>query len=70
MNGLEALIALNMINGIGSVRLKRLVEFFGRPENIFQASEEKLTGACGIPGEIAAAICSFTCRPGQRDGID
>jgi len=59
MNKLEALISLNMFSAIGSQRLKKLLEFFGRPENIFKASEEKLIGVSGIGSDIAAGIRCF-----------
>lgn len=64
MNRLEALICLNMFN-IGSLRLKKLLGFFGRPENIFKAPAEKLIGVSGIGTEIAAAIRSF-----KADSLD
>ncbi len=56
MTQLEALVALNMVDGIGSVRLDRLMEFFGKPENILQAPEEKLKSIFGIGDEIASRI--------------
>jgi len=59
MNRLEAFIGLNMVSGIGSRRLKRLLEFFGRPENIFKAAAEKLAAVSGIGSDIAAAIRSL-----------
>lgn len=59
MTKLEALIALNMIDGIGSVRLAKLMELFGAPENIFKAPSEKLKSVFGIGDEIASQICTF-----------
>jgi len=56
MTDFEALVLLNMVPDIGSIRLKRLMEFFGSAQNILQASEEKLTMVCGITKIIAAKI--------------
>jgi DNA processing protein len=59
MTGFEALVSLNMVLDIGSIRLKKLLEFFGRPENIFKAPQEQLTAVSGIGEKIATQICSF-----------
>ncbi|MFA6350495.1 MAG: DNA-processing protein DprA [Candidatus Omnitrophota bacterium] len=59
MTSLEALVGLNMVDGIGSVRLSRLMEFFGKPENILNAPIEKLNSVSGIGDEIASRINSF-----------
>ena len=32
MNRIEALVGLNLVGGIGTIRLKRLLEFFGKSE--------------------------------------
>ncbi|MFH1691415.1 MAG: DNA-processing protein DprA [Candidatus Omnitrophota bacterium] len=37
MTDFQALVLLNMIDGIGSIRCKKLVAAFGAPENIFKA---------------------------------
>lgn len=37
MTDFQALVLLNMVDGIGSVRCKKLVAFFGRPQLIFKA---------------------------------
>lgn len=59
MTRTEALIALNMAADIGSVRLQRLLDFFGEPQAIFKSAKEKLMHICGI-GECAAQkISSF-----------
>jgi DNA processing protein len=58
MNTSEALIGLNLIGGLGSVRLSRLLEYFAAPEDIFKASLEKLT-LMGLPAKSAQAIASF-----------
>jgi DNA processing protein len=59
MTKLEALISLNMVGEIGSVRLDRLLKFFGKPENIFAVSPEKLIAIAGISENIANGIHSF-----------
>ncbi len=59
MTRTEALISLNMAADIGSVRLKRLLEFFSCPQDIFRVSSGKLMAVSGIGQETAGRICSF-----------
>ncbi len=59
MDKFEALIALNMVGDIGTIRLKKLLEYFGTPENILKAPEERLRQAFGIGEKIARKICSL-----------
>jgi DNA processing protein len=59
MNNLEALVSLNMVADIGSVRLKALLDYFGKPERIFEASEEKISRVADIGGKIAHKIKSL-----------
>lgn len=59
MTQLEALVSLNMVGEIGSIRLGKLLEFFGKPENILKAPAEKLIAVSGIGGQIAQQITSF-----------
>ncbi len=54
----EALVALNMAGKIGTKRLNRLLNFFIKPQNIFSASQEKLTDL-GINEKDAHSISSF-----------
>ena len=56
MTKLEALISLNMVGEIGSIRLNKLLEFFGTPENILKAPQNKLMAVSGIGKEIANKI--------------
>jgi len=56
MTRLEAIVGLNMIDGIGSVRLNRLLEFFQEPQDIIGAPSDKLIGISGIGQEIAERI--------------
>ncbi len=53
MTELEALVAINMVTDIGSIRLKKLLEFFGTAQNILKSPPEKLTGVLGA-GEKTA----------------
>ncbi|OGX24347.1 MAG: DNA protecting protein DprA [Omnitrophica WOR_2 bacterium RIFCSPHIGHO2_02_FULL_45_21] len=55
----EAVIALNMISGIGSQRLKKLWEAFGAAPKVFLASEDKLKKIEGIGDKIAQEITAF-----------
>ncbi|MBM3243735.1 MAG: DNA-protecting protein DprA [Candidatus Omnitrophica bacterium] len=59
MEKLEALIGLNKIGEIGSVRLKRLLDSFGAFEQIMKASEHKLAQVPGIGGSLARKIVSI-----------
>ncbi len=59
MTKFEALVSLNLIGDIGGVRLKKLLEFFDKPQDILKASCEKLMGVSGIGKKIAAKINSF-----------
>ncbi len=59
MAQLEALISLNMVGGIGSIRLGKLLKFFGKPQNILKAPTEKLMAVSGISQEIADKIRSL-----------
>lgn len=59
MNRFEALVVLNMVGEIGSIRLNRLLEFFEKPENILRAPKERLTAVCGIADKIAAKITAL-----------
>ncbi len=53
----EALIGLNLVGGLGSIRLRKLLDYFGQPEDIFNAPEEKLSAVSGIGNSLAADIC-------------
>jgi DNA processing protein len=59
MTRLEALVCLNLISDIASVRLSKLLEAFGSPENIFKASFDNLVRVPGIGKEIALKISSL-----------
>ncbi len=59
MTRFEALVALNMAGSIGSTRLKKLLEYFDSPQDIFSASIEKLVLVSGIGENLASRIHSF-----------
>ena len=59
MTHLEALVSLNMVYEIGSIRLKKLLEAFGKPENILNASVYKLKMVSGIGEQIASKVASL-----------
>ncbi len=52
----EAYIALNMVGSVGPVRVRALLEKFGRPENILTASRESLVSIPGVGKEVAENI--------------
>ncbi len=59
MNRLKALIGLNMFCDIGSTRLKKLLEFFGNPENILKAPFDKLAAIHCIGEKSAGKIAAL-----------
>ena len=69
MTRLEALVGLNLVLDIGSIRLGRLLEFFGTPENILKASRQSLTQVFGIGDVIAGKIASIKAEDIEREII-
>jgi DNA processing protein len=59
MTAKEAFIALNMIEHVGSVRVRLLLEHFRRPEAVLRASLAALEAVRGIGAETARAIASW-----------
>lgn len=59
MTDTEACIALNMVPGIGPVRLRRLLSRFGSPVDVLAASAEALLEVPGIGAEVASSIASW-----------
>src|SRR3990167_9514020 len=59
MTDQEAVIALNMISGIGSQRLKKLLEACGSASKVLLASGEKLRKIEGIGNKITQEITGF-----------
>jgi len=56
MTELEALVSLNMTNEIGSIRMKKLLEYFSSYRKIISASEDVLCRVDGIGRVIAQRI--------------
>jgi DNA processing protein len=52
-------VALNLIEEIGTIQLKRLLDYFASPEGIFSASREKLQATSSITDKAAQRIISF-----------
>jgi DNA processing protein len=59
MDAREALIALNLIEHVGPVRLRQLLNYFEDPPAILRASEDQLLRTPGIGAETAASIASW-----------
>ncbi len=60
----EAYIALNLMDGMGPVRVRNLAAVLGSPEAIFTAAEADLLLAEGVGAELAARIVA------QRGAVD
>lgn len=52
-------IALHMVPGVGRITFKKLVEYFGHPRAVMQATAGQLTRVSGIGPKIASAITGF-----------
>jgi DNA processing protein len=59
MDGREAFVALNMIDGIGPVRVRLLLEHFDNPADILSARPAQLEKIHGIGPELARALTSW-----------
>jgi len=59
MTSTEAYIALNMLPGIGSARLRRLLEVFETPERILLSRASDLRSVQGIGREVADAVIKW-----------
>ncbi|MCM8781046.1 MAG: DNA-processing protein DprA [Candidatus Omnitrophica bacterium] len=59
MNHFEAFLSLNMVYGLGSIRLKKLLDYFDKPQDILNASQDKLISIAGIGPQIANQIRNF-----------
>jgi DNA processing protein len=59
MDYLEALVALNLIEGLGPVRVRALLEHFGDAPAVLRASRQQLLQARGIGQETAEAIANW-----------
>ncbi|HEY3662779.1 MAG TPA: DNA-processing protein DprA [Chthoniobacterales bacterium] len=59
MNSTEACIALNMVAGMGPVRLRKLLEVFETPERILAAKRSELRTVDGIGSDVAEKIAGW-----------
>lgn len=59
MNSTDAFLALNLLPGIGPIRVRRLLERFRAPERILMASPGDLTQTPGIGTEMASQIARW-----------
>src|SRR2546426_376150 len=59
MDSREALIALNLIEHVGPVRVRQLLEAFGEAPAILKASKAQLLRVQGIGQEMAEAIANW-----------
>ena len=59
MDEKSALIGLNMVPGLGSVRIKRLITRFGSAKNVFKGTPNELKTVDGIGPEITRSIIYF-----------
>ncbi|MDF7824135.1 DNA-processing protein DprA [Pontiellaceae bacterium B12227] len=64
MQDREAYIVLNMIEGLGPVSVRRLIDCLGSPKAILEAEREELMEARGVGEKLALKIIT------QRDSID
>jgi DNA processing protein len=55
----EAMVALNMIEHVGPVRVRQLLEHFADAPAVLQASKQQLLRVHGIGEETADAICDW-----------
>ncbi|MGI8889689.1 MAG: DNA-processing protein DprA, partial [Chthoniobacterales bacterium] len=59
MNSTEACIALNMVAGMGPVRLRKLLDVFETPERVLLARKSELCGVEGIGNDVAEKIANW-----------
>jgi len=59
MNSTEACIALNMLPTMGPVRLRKLLEVFGEPQQVLSAKRTDLRKVPGVGNEVADQISNW-----------
>lgn len=67
MDNRQALIALNMIKGLGSIRVKELLAYFSEPHEVFEADGSELEKIKGIGKNIIKQIITFDSRYLSRE---
>lgn len=77
MTSTEAYVALNLLPGIGPLRVSQLLSLFGEPAAILAASRRELATVPGIGDKLAAVLCTWRdqCDPevelraAERSGV-
>lgn len=59
MTSREAFFILNLLSGIGPVRVKQLLQIYGRPEEILRARQSSLAKIRGIGGKCARLLANW-----------
>ena len=59
MNSFRYIYYLTKAEGLGPVRIRKLIDFFGEPENIFSASYEELVKVDGVNRKTVESIASL-----------
>src|SRR4051812_4512272 len=59
MDAREALVVLNMVEHVGPVRVRQLLEHFGDAPSVLRASKQQLRYVRGIGEETAESIASW-----------
>lgn len=59
MSPQEALVALNMIEGVGPIRVRQLLDHFGDAPSILSASKQQLLQVRGIGNDTAESISNW-----------
>jgi DNA processing protein len=67
MTKLEALVGLNLTYDIGTIRLNKLLEYFGRPQDILNAPAHKLSSVYGIGQNISQGIKAIQQKDIDRE---
>ncbi|MDF1824265.1 MAG: DNA-processing protein DprA [Verrucomicrobiales bacterium] len=55
----DAFLVLNLLSGIGPIRVRRMLEYFERPDRVLEASAKELQEVPGIGREMAQQIRSW-----------
>lgn len=64
MTDREAYIALNMMEGLGPIKVRALIDFLGSPQSVFEADGDQLQSVRGIGEKLR---CSILEQRGQID---
>jgi DNA processing protein len=70
MTETEAFVALNMLPHVGPIRVRKLLEVFGSPQEILGARLKDLRGIPGIGSEVAESIASWQAHADPATEIE